>query len=63
MLQGRLVMRTPTSSSLFLAYVLVLHALVFFVIYRMQGIESCERDAQADCFKRSYLCLSLLLFC
>ncbi|KAK6029352.1 CASP protein [Ostertagia ostertagi] len=46
---GRAVMTSASARMTFFFYLVVLHLLVFLVLYRFAYTESCERDFQQDC--------------
>ncbi|WKY03006.1 hypothetical protein Q1695_016362 [Nippostrongylus brasiliensis] len=46
---GRAIMTSASARMTFFFYLIVLHLLVFLVLYRFAYAESCERDFQQDC--------------
>ncbi|KAJ1367704.1 hypothetical protein KIN20_028667 [Parelaphostrongylus tenuis] len=46
---GKAIMTSPSARLTFFFYLVVLHLLVFLVLYRFAYTESCERDMQQDC--------------
>ncbi|KAE9419775.1 hypothetical protein Angca_005884 [Angiostrongylus cantonensis] len=46
---GKAIMTSPLARLMFFFYLVVLHLLVFLVLYRFAYTESCERDNQQDC--------------
>ncbi|KAK6061127.1 CASP protein [Cooperia oncophora] len=49
---GRAIMTSASARMTFFFYLVVLHLLVFLVLYRFAYTESCERDFQQDCVAR-----------
>uniref|UniRef100_A0A7I4Z731 Protein CASP n=1 Tax=Haemonchus contortus TaxID=6289 RepID=A0A7I4Z731_HAECO len=49
---GRAIMTSASARMTFFFYLVILHLLVFLVLYRFAYTESCERDFQQDCVAR-----------
>lgn len=49
---GKAIMTSASARITFFFYLIILHLLVFLVLYRFAYAESCERDFQQDCVAR-----------
>ena len=47
--QGRAVLSNKYARLFFFAYTLILHALIFLVLYKLSHTESCKRDMAEMC--------------
>nr|XP_022344164.1 protein CASP-like [Crassostrea virginica] len=46
---GRFIMGNKVARTIAFFYTLLLHSLVFLVLYKLAHTESCKRDYAADC--------------
>ncbi|XP_072164316.1 protein CASP-like [Diadema setosum] len=49
---GRLILSSKIARTIFLMYIIILHLLVFLVLYKMAHTESCKRDVASECVQK-----------